>query len=837
MSLPLLHAGRTNPGLSAALDLRFALDKSLTAYRGPTPSFSRASTGTFFNSSGVLTSAAVNAPRFNHVYSGGSWVSRGLLVEEQRTNNFTNSNDFSSGWSQANAATTSSATLSPDGTNTGIKLYPTATTTDTRIYRSGALNCISVFAKAAEKSFVFMYDYNGTNACWFDLANGAIGTNSTGYPATIVNCGNGWYRISLHSPSANFSWFQIGVSDANGSKSSTASGTNGILIWGAQSETGSFPTSYIPTTSASTTRSADVCQITGTNFSGFYNANEGSVCFEGDSYGSNASNDNYFLICSDGSTFNNAAPFVFSSGSLNSLRHRVRAGAVDIFNITTSEQLARSTQIKLAQGYKSGDSVILANGSIIDSRTDSFSTSGISTFYIGHAHSGLAQLNGHIARLRYYNKRLPNATLQQLSDPDPTLNLQFDLNKTLTPVAGPAPSFSRASTGTYFNASGVLTSASINTPRFDHVYSGGQWVSRGLLLEEQRTNFAQRSDDFANAYWAVNGTGGLTVTSNSSVSPDGTTTADTIAGAPATGGAWIRSSMSTAIVSGAYTFSVFIKKTSGATVFPMLLIEGPFGNSAIFCDTNTGQVYDRPGVVGLAKSSQDCGLYWRFSTTLNNTGSGNARFYIYPAITVDFVNTSNALTGSQIYWGAQFEAGAFPTSYMGTTSSSVTRSADVCQITGTSFGWMWNQGEGSVVAEFDTNAPSVPLATSGFNTQIFAARNSSNNQRIYLGTENFGGRRFYIDDGAGSSSVISPGALIGNGVINKASVAWKTNDMAASFDGASVLTDNSQIIPTGITQIDFGKSPANTNYLCGHIAKLIYYPARLTNTKLQQLST
>ena len=468
MSLPLLHAGRTNPGLSAALDLRFALDKSLTAYRGPTPSFSRASTGSYFDGSGVLryapvnllnysedftnaywsiysvnvssnqavapdgkttadklyddntsnekviyrnpitvsapvtqsvymkaaersfgciqlyegtgalrrftvvynlsngtiantrsvnggtgtygiesvgngwyrcwatwsinwsngtahialsdsanpaawsasgfpqyagngssgifiwgaqleasstvgtyvptTSSANSAPRFDHTFNGTSWVSRGLLVEEQRTNLVTNSSDFTSTWVDSNVARITSSGTAPDGTNTAVKMYPTSSTTMTRIYRSAAYSCISVFAKAAEKSIVYFYDLSGVYVCWFDLANGAIGTNNTSLTASMINCSNGWFRCSLASTSSSFLFFQIGVSDANGSLSSTASGTNGILIWGAQGESGAFPTSYIPTTSASTTRSADVCQITGTDFSGIWNGAGDAGC-------------------------------------------------------------------------------------------------------------------------------------------------------------------------------------------------------------------------------------------------------------------------------------------------------------------------------------------------------------------------------------------------------------------------------------------------------------------------------------------------------------------------------------------------------------------------------
>jgi hypothetical protein len=175
---------------------------------------------------------------------------------EARTNVVLYSADFTSGWTSSNVGMSTVAGTAPDGTSTAVKLYPTASTIQTRIYRSpGASTCISVFAKAAEKSIVYFYDLAGVNVCYFNLSTGSIGTNSTGLTASIINCGSGWFRCSLSSSSA-FSYFQIGVSDANGSTSSTASGTNGIFIWGAQAEIGSFATSYIPTTSSAVTRSA-----------------------------------------------------------------------------------------------------------------------------------------------------------------------------------------------------------------------------------------------------------------------------------------------------------------------------------------------------------------------------------------------------------------------------------------------------------------------------------------------------------------------------------------------------------------------------------------------------
>jgi len=418
---------RINPaGVLPVLDINFRDFKTFSSAIGPTASFSRASSGTYFDETGVLRTASTNVGRINHVYNGSTWVCKGGLIEEQRTNLANYSEDFTvstaGNWNDnSNLTITANQGTAPDNSATADLVRPTASGYNALGTSGKAVSLpnsgtVSIYAKASGKNWLKMWDANGFYPSWFNLATGTLGTVSSGFTALIQNVGNGWYRCSVsRTLVGGNAYLYFGVSDADNSTSASASGTDGILVWGAQLETGSFPTSYIPTTSASATRSADVMQITGSNFSGFYNASEGSVCFEGDSNGSTTASDTYFLICSDGSTFNNAAPFIFSSGSSNSLRHRLRAGGSDIFNITTSEQLARNTPIKLAQGYKTGDTVLLANGSIIDSRTNSFSTSSISTFYIGQAFSGSAQINGHIARLRYWNTRLDNATLRALS--------------------------------------------------------------------------------------------------------------------------------------------------------------------------------------------------------------------------------------------------------------------------------------------------------------------------------------------------------------------------------------------------------------------------------------
>ena len=108
----------------------------------------------------------------------------------------------------------------------------------------------------------------------FNLSTGT----ASGTGASIVSVGNGWY-LCIGTVTVNTTGSTgINFSINNGSTNSyTGDGYSGIYLWGAQLEAGAFPTSYIPTTSASVTRNADVASMTGTNFSSWYRQDAG--CF------------------------------------------------------------------------------------------------------------------------------------------------------------------------------------------------------------------------------------------------------------------------------------------------------------------------------------------------------------------------------------------------------------------------------------------------------------------------------------------------------------------------------------------------------------------------------
>ncbi|NBX49610.1 hypothetical protein EBT25_06630, partial [bacterium] len=774
------------------------------------------------------TVASVNsAPRFDHTYNGTSWISRGLLVEEQRTNYTKYGNDLSTNWTDLAGTRSYNSVASPDGTVNATKVNVTASAYS-GVYQFPQANAgagtytYSIFAKKGTKDWLWILNADGTvnTGTFFNLSNGTIGTVYTSYSATITNVGNGWYRCTLTTASGVApNWFQFGFSDADNSYTPSSSGYS--YVYGAQFELGSFATSYISNnTAGSVTRSADVCQITGGDFSGFWNGTEGSFAVEADVIGNQASNGNQVVVNTGNGTSSNRVDIMRNISNLGGDSGAyVRASNVEQAFLSTGAGVWNvNATYRASFGFKSNDFAFSSNGSSVIADT-SGSIPTANQMQLGNYSFTESNLNGHIARLRYFNKRLPNATLQQLSEPDPTLNLQFALNKTLTPVAGPAPSFSRASTGTYFNASGVLTSASINTPRFDHVYSGGQWVSRGLLIEEQRTNGFLRSNEFSNA--ATWFTSNNLVSTDSTTSPDGTIAFKVT---PTTSSSAEKNIFQLATIANSLnTHSIYVK--SGTQNFIQLMFTGVDTNYANF-NISSGVTGNKSAGVSSSTISDVGNGWYRISVTLTNSGaSGFAIFWINSL--TDGRAPSTTSTGSIYLFGAQYEIGSFPTSYIGTTTSSVTRSADVCQITGLNFSSLWNATEGSFVIEEDLLSYSIQSS----DQRYFAIAGSSNYPSIIVAYDKTNSRMFLYNYPYASNINLSD---ISSKF--KLSYGFKSSSYAASLNGGSPATLSSGIFPSTFQKMDIGYQIGDTPRSCW-VQSILYYPARLTNTKLQQLST
>ena len=408
-----------------SLDLRFADSKSLVdATTGSNlVTFTRASSGTFVGSDGLIQSASTDVPRFDHNPTTGE--SLGLLVEEQRTNLVLRSEEFDSGsWTKIAATVTADAIVSPSGALNADKLVETTANSTHYAVQSVSVTTTSrtasIYLKAGERIQVRIEHSGNTGGAarriTINLSTGAItgavtigtgGLNS--FSESIVSVGNGWYRIiSTIDPTVTLGNTQalvIQILDNTGQATYTGDGTSGIYLWGAQLEAGAFPTSYIPTTTATVTRSADVCSISGSNFSAWYRQNEGTVFGAGQVNGGNLN----CLASFDDNTTNNRWQ-IRRGGTSMLFRYVSSGGGIDAA-LLSGEALGPN---RMASAIRTLDQQASNNGLLFTSITPVANTPVVDRLQIGNG-PGSNNFNGTIRRLVYWGQRLPNNVLQTLT--------------------------------------------------------------------------------------------------------------------------------------------------------------------------------------------------------------------------------------------------------------------------------------------------------------------------------------------------------------------------------------------------------------------------------------
>jgi len=233
--------------------------------------FTRDSLGTRVNKNGLIEVMSNNVPRIDY-----SDTSKGvLLLEPQRTNSITYSNDFSKSiYGKINLTITANQGISPDGTQNANLLVPNAAVGNRYLTNSTGSNLKinTVFLKKKELRYVKIG--NAQSNVLVDLENGTISADSVSTNNfNIENYGNGWYRVSCYNTLDVNLQIQIFIGiDGSGSNIAT-NGTDGVYIYGFEIQNGSYPTSYIPTSGSSVTRSAEVCNNSGN--SEVFNDSEG----------------------------------------------------------------------------------------------------------------------------------------------------------------------------------------------------------------------------------------------------------------------------------------------------------------------------------------------------------------------------------------------------------------------------------------------------------------------------------------------------------------------------------------------------------------------------------
>jgi len=314
------------------------------------------------------------------------------------------------------------------------------------------------------------------------------------------------------------------------------------------------------------------------------------------------------------------------------------------------------------------------------------------------------------------------------------------------------PGFSLTRSGTnatYFDSAGLLQTAGANVARGTYRYNGSAWVFDGTMIEQAATNICLRSEAFDNGVWATEGGyfNPVVVTPNTTVAPDGNTTADTLTSSTVPAGC--RQIIAEA-ANTTYTFSVWVKT-------------GTLAASNIFLIVDTTLAGVHVATIGFSNLTTATAAWQRFSITVTTPAAG----FDSLAVGLDFSGA-----GTTFVWGAQLEVGSAPTSYIATGAASATRNADI--VTAPTSGLQVG-AQGFAAGAFRLIAEAV----TGQGTFL-----STDTGGGVAGAQSywFGGAMYMYDTTGGAFGVAATPTV---GAVNKVAVSWGagTNGWQNSLNG------------------------------------------------------
>ena len=402
---------------------------------------------------------------------------------------------------------------------------------------------------------------------------------------------------------------------------------------------------------------------------------------------------------------------------------------------------------------------------------------------------------------------------------EPSLNLNFIRNNRLDPRI----TYTRSTTATYVGSDGYIKTAAINEPRFE--YDPVTLAPLGILLEGPRTNLLSYSEQFDDASWTLaNGT----VTANDAIAPDGTLSADKLV-ASSTTVPYLDQAF-TVVAGSTYTYSIFVK--SAEVTLVSILLYGTYFNSgganpSASFNLSTGTITAQT-TTGATITNFGNG-WWRISVTHTATASGSANNQI-----LRFTNAPTA--GQGLYaWGAQAEEAFFESSYIPTTSATVTRLEDDMAITGNNFTPWYNQANSAFVISSDTYKADNTANTTI--SRVFNVSDGSATDRNTLYFNSSGG--VSIAFGSGTSDINNNDSGVASKTFQKIGVNVQEGNSFMTHNGVQVgNTVTDAIIFTRMNEITFfryGTDP-EISYGWGHIQYFLYYPEPLTIAQLKELT-
>ena len=377
-----------------------------------------------FTSAGLIASVASGIPRLDYYTSGGTAGCPALLVEPAATNLCLQSENLLTTWVLLNGTAstgTTAAFTAPDGT-TNADLFTESTDVLASNHQlsqsistavvSGTSYTLSCFFKAtaANRSARLSLSsalFSGSPQAFFDVTSGIVGT-TTDCTARIENYGSGWYRCIMTAICDTAGTASVFVSSASGNtRDYIGNGSASLYLWGAQLETGSVATSYIPTTTGTGSRSADVISVSGA-VSGSIGQTEGTMYVEFEA--TNDASTRRLLTLSDGNQLNRIMIYYTAS----SWRAQIQGTSISLGNFTSGYH-------KIAFAYQqngvSGNLFASIDGGAVVSGTSATFPTSLSTVNLGKIEDTTSSsfLNARIRAVALYTTRLTNAELAALT--------------------------------------------------------------------------------------------------------------------------------------------------------------------------------------------------------------------------------------------------------------------------------------------------------------------------------------------------------------------------------------------------------------------------------------
>jgi hypothetical protein len=342
-------------------------------------------------------------------------------------------------------------------------------------------------------------------------------------------------------------------------------------------------------------------------------------------------------------------------------------------------------------------------------------------------------------------------------------------------------------------------------PRLD--YSGGA-LCPSLLLEPQRTNFIEHSEYFDDWSSLYGGTGFAAVlTANDAISPEG-----------------VQNAYKIVFNAGSGTTSADSSQLSKAVTFP----NNTDGTSSIYLKGESGgeQIVFR-GVADGTYTLLTLTTEWqRFNTTENSgTTSDAITFGIRQNVSgLGVINSSATIYA----YGAQIEEASYPTSYIPTYGTSVTRGEDDCRKTGISS--LIGQTEGTMFCEFD-----IPSNTE--DGDIIAVNNGFSSDGFFVSYRGSNVVQLIVRTSSSNALIFQRTGVYPIGK-NKIAVAYKNGDFAISLNGTATQVNTSTItMPSSISDLRLFGGQLYVQTLPIQYAQAALFKTRLSNAELATLTT